>query len=405
MLNKNRKSAFTLIELLVVIAIIGILATIAVVALQNARAKARDARRIADVKQIQTALELFFNDQGRYPTTAEFGIGSIYSTTTNGTTSYMVKIPTAPTPNDNNCSTTDNVYKYSSFGGADYSLNFCLGGPSGSLRSGVNNASPTGIAYVSPGSIGSAGVVAAAPSCSCTDAAVACCDNCDPVDAVCAGGTYCARDANCNGGSCIGGTCTAWACGSPTTISTVAGHTCNTGAPDYDTCTYDTMLIGSQCWMRQSLNVGTIVTGATSQTNNSLLEKYCYNNDSAICQSDGALYQWNEMAQYSMTESGQGICPTGWHVPSQSEWGNVYNSYNGYIWNTNQFHAVAAGAANWNGSAFVLKGAYFIMWTSTVANTGDPSTCAYYFYSGGYVGYECHERNGVGVSVRCIKNQ
>ena len=61
---KQKKSAFTLIELLVVIAIIGILSTLAVVALQNARSKARDSKRVADVKQIQTALELYFNDNG-----------------------------------------------------------------------------------------------------------------------------------------------------------------------------------------------------------------------------------------------------------------------------------------------------------------------------------------------------
>ncbi|MEI7452060.1 MAG: prepilin-type N-terminal cleavage/methylation domain-containing protein [Candidatus Falkowbacteria bacterium] len=107
MFHKNKK-AFTLIELLVVIAIIGILATIAVVALQNARAKARDARRVADVKQIQTALELFFNDKGRYPTTNEFKLGSVFSTSTQGTTTYMAIIPTPPTPADGGCTTANN---------------------------------------------------------------------------------------------------------------------------------------------------------------------------------------------------------------------------------------------------------------------------------------------------------
>lgn len=58
---------FTLIELLVVIAIIGILASIVLASLNTARKKGRDARRLADLKQLQTALELYASDNGRYP--------------------------------------------------------------------------------------------------------------------------------------------------------------------------------------------------------------------------------------------------------------------------------------------------------------------------------------------------
>ena len=65
-MNKNNKG-FTLIELLVVIAIIGLLTTLAVVALDSARTKSRDAKRVTDIKQVQTALELYFNDQDGYP--------------------------------------------------------------------------------------------------------------------------------------------------------------------------------------------------------------------------------------------------------------------------------------------------------------------------------------------------
>ena len=65
--KRNKKKAFTLIELLVVIAIIAIIATIAVVASQNSRRGARDVKRLADVRQLRVALELYHNNNGSYP--------------------------------------------------------------------------------------------------------------------------------------------------------------------------------------------------------------------------------------------------------------------------------------------------------------------------------------------------
>lgn len=61
------KSGFTLIELLVVIAIIGLLSSVVLASLNSARAKARDAKRQADLKQLQLALELYFDSNGSYP--------------------------------------------------------------------------------------------------------------------------------------------------------------------------------------------------------------------------------------------------------------------------------------------------------------------------------------------------
>ena len=128
----TQKKGFTLIELLVVVAIIGLLSTLSIVALNTARAKARDARRVSDVKQIQTALELYYNDKGDYP-----------STTASLSPAYMGTVPTPPTPADTGCTAaTDYKYTYSS---GTYTLNYCLGADTGGITKGVGTATPQGI--------------------------------------------------------------------------------------------------------------------------------------------------------------------------------------------------------------------------------------------------------------------
>ncbi|MCX6731429.1 MAG: prepilin-type N-terminal cleavage/methylation domain-containing protein, partial [Candidatus Parcubacteria bacterium] len=64
---QENKKGFTLIELLVVISIIGLLSSIVLASLNSARAKARDAKRMSDLHQLQLALELYYNQYGQYP--------------------------------------------------------------------------------------------------------------------------------------------------------------------------------------------------------------------------------------------------------------------------------------------------------------------------------------------------
>jgi uncharacterized protein (TIGR02145 family) len=101
-------------------------------------------------------------------------------------------------------------------------------------------------------------------------------------------------------------------------LPTMAGFQCGDSL-SYDSQNYGTVQIGDQCWMSENLNVGTIVTGSSNQTENDTIEKYCYNDNISNCNIYGGLYQWDEMMQYTTVESSQGICPTGWHLPSDNE--------------------------------------------------------------------------------------
>ena len=71
MIRKSNSRGFTLIELLVVIAIIGLLSSVVLASLNNARKKGRDARRLADIKQLQIALELYYSENSAYPTAVQ----------------------------------------------------------------------------------------------------------------------------------------------------------------------------------------------------------------------------------------------------------------------------------------------------------------------------------------------
>jgi len=103
-----------------------------------------------------------------------------------------------------------------------------------------------------------------------------------------------------------------------------------------DDKSYTTVAISSQCWMKQNINYGTLTAGANSQGTDcpsvAATEKHCYSDNEANCTTYGGLYQWNQTMCGASSCNGtgaqpdddcaspvQGICPTGWHIPSHYE--------------------------------------------------------------------------------------
>lgn len=97
---------------------------------------------------------------------------------------------------------------------------------------------------------------------------------------------------------------------------------CPSTMTDDDGNVYDTVEIGNQCWMAENMNVGTLLSSAGTQPNNSddVIEKWCYyDNDFGHCETNGAFYNWGEAMHGSTLEGAQGICPSGWHIPTDAQ--------------------------------------------------------------------------------------
>ncbi|MCB2222144.1 MAG: hypothetical protein KQI35_17305 [Bacteroidetes bacterium] len=103
-------------------------------------------------------------------------------------------------------------------------------------------------------------------------------------------------------------------------VKTLNGQPCqDISYVDYGGQRYNTIKIGDQCWIKENMDVGKMTNIEIGQTNNGIIEKYCYNNLEINCELFGGLYNWDEMMQYSSIQGTQGICPSGWHIPTDSE--------------------------------------------------------------------------------------
>ena len=180
---------------------------------------------------------------------------------------------------------------------------------------------------------------------------------------------------------------------------------------------YNTVLIGDQCWLRENLDIGTMVQGTQNQTNNGTIEKYCYDNNPANCNTYGGLYQWNEAMQYVTSQGTKGICPTGWHVPTLSEFmtlgstvaGNAnalkqveQGTGNGAGTNSSGFSALLAGDRFFAGD-FESFGYEAFFWSSSEYDALNASHLDLYYDDNLiYIGLDDYKEYGY--SVRCVKD-
>jgi uncharacterized protein (TIGR02145 family) len=196
----------------------------------------------------------------------------------------------------------------------------------------------------------------------------------------------------------------------------------------YEGKTYNTVQIGTQCWLKENLNIGIMIDSTKDQANNGIVEKYCFHNKPANCETYGGLYQWGETVQYengatnsispnpAFSGNVKGICPGGWHIPSEAEIqtlqteagnnGNVLKAVGegtgvGAGTNTSGFSALLAGY-RYTSSRFNRLGCFTRFWSSEGYGSDDAFVLDLFYdsnkvYLGG--GYK-----GSGFSVRCIKD-
>jgi uncharacterized protein (TIGR02145 family) len=207
---------------------------------------------------------------------------------------------------------------------------------------------------------------------------------------------------------------------------------------------YTTVRIGSHWWMAQNLNVGTRISSSNIQTDNGILEKYCYNNNESSCNTYGGLYQWDEVMQYQSSDNSNpgitlGVCPSGWHIPTDNEWKELdmflgmsasdASDHVNWIYceigrqlkealNTHWEYHINAGASEPNAnmtdftalpagrrvydSSFEGIGTQAFIWTSTESSATETYVTILVSHEPG-IGRQAYFKTN-GFSVRCIKN-
>jgi uncharacterized protein (TIGR02145 family) len=211
-----------------------------------------------------------------------------------------------------------------------------------------------------------------------------------------------------------------------TTLSTIPSFTCGTTTvTDVDGNSYATVQIGTQCWTQSNLTVSKYRDGSSipnitdntqwSQTNTSSTGAWCnYNNNASNGTTYGKMYNW-----YAVNDS-RGLCPTGWHVPTDAEWTTLTTHLGGTLVavgamkSTTGWNSPNTGATNLSGftglpggyrsniGGFYNVGNYGYWWSSSGAGSGH----AWYrdlYYNDASVYRGNGDRRG-GFSVRCVRD-
>lgn len=195
---------------------------------------------------------------------------------------------------------------------------------------------------------------------------------------------------------------------------------------DSDGNNYATVQIGSgkfaQFWMAENLRVGNAIDSTTISADNGIIEYYCYKDNLNICGEYGGLYRWDEMMNYNGTEGSRGICPNGWHIPTNQEFydleiflggssvaGGKLKETGTYHWNANNsgatnetgFTALPGGFLQSWGPTYDLLGIRATFWSSSPGTVG-----GYYFYLAvsylGAASYRSDDQLESAYSVRCL---
>ncbi len=174
-----------------------------------------------------------------------------------------------------------------------------------------------------------------------------------------------------------------------------------------DLKSYPTVAIGSQCWFASDLNYGTEILSTMHQRDNCIPERY--KNPASGIPHPASFYQWDELMQYAETEGQQGLCPPGWHVPSESDWDILFANFgnNAFAGSPLKYDGYSGFNAELGGAGLFNKNWYFdgfatLFWSSTAHGTDKAWAHGLNDYDPSVAAYPAFRVNGF--AVRCVKD-